>query len=193
MIMNSGHCFVTVCLLVSSVLAQSEQSKLEASIPPARLQDLVSSREQAQEALRRSGRDALSPEILRAFLEPGGSIAIAKMEQVVTTDRMKFTLTLAVEKGLRGTTPQQVPVECYWSDRPWPLRPPQGIRDKNVAVGDLAFQHLATLDFHKKENAGYCEEIVPALRWVDRYPFGGEHWIGGTLNGASTCVGPAHK
>jgi hypothetical protein len=342
MIMNSGHCFVTVCLLVSSVLAQSEQSKLEASIPPARLQELVASREQAQEELGRSGQDALSPEILRAFREPGGSIAIAKMEQVVTTDRTKFTLTLAVEKALRGTPPQQVPVECYWSDRPWPLRPPQGaqrikpqtgkrilasfaaqsgpasfrgildlddpaesaflpravalakmdadaatsgpsvyenglvseaavvrdlalqrllhtkdcpadshceesilaevrrllpsknpndrmeavqwlgdvsrtvqacqlrpcaalqfhpepirellqraVQDKNVAVGDLAFRYLATLDFHKKENVGYCEEIVPALR-IDRYLFGREHWIGGPLNGASTCVGPAH-
>jgi hypothetical protein len=124
--MNSGQCFVTVCVLVSSVLAQSKQSKLEASIPPARLQELVASREQAQEELRRSGQDALSPEIVRAFLELGGSIAIAKMEQVVTTDRVKFTLTLAVEKALRGTIPQQVPVECYWSDRPWPLRAPQG-------------------------------------------------------------------
>ena len=343
MIMNAGHCLVTVCLLVSSVLAQSEQSELEAHIPPAMLQELVASREQAQDELRRSGQDAVSPDILRAFLEPGGSVAIAKMEQVVTIDRMKFTFTLALEKALRGTTPQQVPVECYWSDRPWPLRPPQGaqrikpqtgkrilasfaaqsgpdsfrgildlddpteaaflpravvvakmdadaatlgpsvyeiglvneatvvrdlalqrllhtkecpadshceesilaevrhllesknpndrmeavrwlgdisrtvqacqlrscaspqfhaeplrellqraVRDKNVAVGDLAFQHLATLDFHKKENAGYCEEIVPALRLVERYPFGGKHWLGGPLNGASTCVGPAH-
>jgi hypothetical protein len=81
MIMNSGHCFVTVCLLVSSVLAQSDQSKLEASIPLARLQELVASREQAQEELRHSSQDVLSPELLRAFLEPGGSVAIAKMEK----------------------------------------------------------------------------------------------------------------
>ncbi len=55
------------------------------------------------------------------------------------------------------------------------------VEDKNVAVGDLVFQYVATLDFHKKENAGYCEEIVPALRKVDRYPFGGEHRIGGEI------------
>jgi hypothetical protein len=115
-----------VCLLVAPALAQTERSKLEASIPPAKLQELVASREQAQEELRASGQDALSPEILRAFLEPGGSIAIVKMEQVNTTDRVRFTLTLAVEKALRGTPPEKLPVECYWSDRPWPLRPPQG-------------------------------------------------------------------
>ena len=69
----------------------------------------------------------------------------------------------------------------------------KAVEDKNVAIGDLAFQYLATLDFHKKENAGNCEEIVPALRMVDRYPFGGEHWIGGSLDAASTCMGPAQK
>jgi len=341
--MKSWYCLLTACLLAAPLLAQTEQSKLEASIPPAKLQKLIASREQAQAELRASGEDTLSPEILRGFLEPNGSIAIVKMEQVTTTDRVKFTLTLAVEKALRGTPPEKFPAECYWSDHPWPLRPPLGaqrikpqtgkrilasfgaensptrfhgildldnpaeaaflpqamamaqmdadamsglsvyerglmnenavvrdlavqrllrarecladahceesvlaevrqllasknpndrmeavrwlgdlseliqpcqvracaahefhsepvrellrkaVEDKNVAIGDQAFQYLATLDFHKKENAGYCEEIVPALRMVDRYPFGGAHWIGGPLNGASTCLGPAHK
>lgn len=344
MIMKSGYRLLAACLLAAPVLAQTDRSKLEASIPPARLQELIRSREQAQQELRNSGEDTLSPLILGGFLEPGGSMAIVKMDQVVTTDGISFTLTLVVEKALRGTPPEKFPAECRWSDHPWPLRPPpnaqrikpqtgkrvlaslraqnsstsfrgildldnlleaaflpralalakmdadaatsgpsvyqrglrnenavvrdlalqrllhakecladshceesvltevrqllanknpndrmqavrwlgdlsqliqtcqvrpcdapefrsepvsellrKAVEDENVAIGDLAFQYLATLDFHKKENAGYCEEIVPALRMVDRYPFGGEHWIGGALNGASTCMGPAHK
>lgn len=344
MIMKSGYCLLAACLLAAPVLAQTDRSKLEASIPPARLQELISSREQAQQELRNSGEDTLSPLILGGFLEPGGSMAIVKMDQVVTTDRISFVLTLVVEKALRGTPPKKFPAECLWSDHPWPLRAPRNaqrikpqtgkrvlasldaqnssasfrgildldnpaeaaflpramamakmdadaatsgpsiyqrglrnenavvrdlalqrllhikerladshceesvlaevrqllanqslndrmeavrwlgdlsrmiqtcqvrpcavpgfhsepvrkllrkaVKDKNVAIGDLAFQYLATLDFHQNENAGYCEEIVPALRMVDRYPFGGEHWIGGSLDATSTCMGPAHK
>ena len=64
--------------------------------------------------------------------------------------------------------------------------------DENVAVGDVAFQFLATLDFHKKENAGYCEEIVPAMRMVKRYQYtGGKHVIGGSLSGSSVCLAAA--
>jgi hypothetical protein len=78
-----------------------------------------------------------------------------------------------------------------------PQFPPEVVRellqsavaDKNVAVGDRAFEYLATLDFHRKQNAGYCEEIVPALRRVERYPFGGEHTIGGSLDDLSVCIG----
>jgi hypothetical protein len=342
--MKSGCWLLVAGLLAASVLAQTDRSKLEASIPPAKLQELIRSREQAQEELRNSGEDTLLPLILRGFLEPGGSMAIVKMDQVVTTDRVSFTLTLVVEKALLGTPLGKFPTECRWSDHPWPLRPPanaqrikpqagkrilaslggqnspisfrgildldnpaeaaflpqalamakmdadattsgpsvyerglanenavvrdlalqrllhtkeclahwhceesvlaevrqllanknpndrmeavrwlgdlseliqpcqvrscaapefhsepvrelllKSVEDKNVAIGDQAFQCLATLDFHKKENAGYCEEIVPALRMVDRFPFGGGHSIGGSLNGASTCMAPAHK
>ena len=66
------------------------------------------------------------------------------------------------------------------------------VADQNVAVGDLAFQTLATLDFHKKENGGYCEEIVPAMRTVERYLYtGGKHVIGGSLAGSSVCLAAA--
>jgi hypothetical protein len=67
------------------------------------------------------------------------------------------------------------------------------MKDANVVVGDRAFQYLATLNFHTKDNAGYCEEIVPAVRRVQRYQAGGAHWIGGRLDASSTCVGAIRK
>lgn len=67
------------------------------------------------------------------------------------------------------------------------------VADKNVAVGDRAFEYLAALDFDEKQNAGYCEEIVPALRRVERYPSWSEHMIGGSLSASSVCVGKTHS
>jgi hypothetical protein len=63
----------------------------------------------------------------------------------------------------------------------------RAVEDQNLSVGDEAFQYLATLDFHKKENAGYCLEIVPAMRRGQRYPRGTNHIIGGRLGAASIC------
>jgi hypothetical protein len=64
------------------------------------------------------------------------------------------------------------------------------VNDANVAVGDEAFYVRVTLDFDRKENAGYCAEITPALREVKRYPFGEQHIFGGTLSAGEFCIGP---
>ena len=55
------------------------------------------------------------------------------------------------------------------------------INDQNVAVGDEAFELLAALDFHKKENAGWCQDVQPEIRAVKRYPEQGEHLLGRTF------------
>jgi len=65
--------------------------------------------------------------------------------------------------------------------------------DQNVRIGDLAFEFLAKLDFHQKANAGYCEEIVPALRAVKHYRADEnyiieKHIMGSRLSVASVCV-----
>jgi hypothetical protein len=62
------------------------------------------------------------------------------------------------------------------------------VADKNVAVGDEAFLQLATLDFDKKENIGYCGLITPALRKVEKRPETQQGTIGGRLNAASICL-----
>lgn len=100
MIVKSRYYLLTACLVAAPVLAQAAQSKLEGSVPPAKLQKLIVSREQAQQELRPAGGDSLSPEILRRFLEPNGSIAIVRMEQVITNESGSFTLTLGLEKTL---------------------------------------------------------------------------------------------
>jgi hypothetical protein len=63
------------------------------------------------------------------------------------------------------------------------------VSDANAAVGDEAFYTRATLDFDRKENAGYCFAITPALREIKRYPFGEQHTIGGAFNAGSFCIG----
>lgn len=348
MILKIGYCAITAWLLVSPVLAQTERSKLEAGIPPAKLEELVASRRRAQEELHTSGADEISPWILRWFISPGASVAIVKMEQVIALGGDQYNVTLVAEKTLRGAPPAKISVDVHWSEQPCRLvsscerikpltgkralggllvlddlaqskpwlfagildldnpkdvaflpsalaaakmdadaaisgssayqagltsedpvvhelamqrllvakdcsaeshcegsilseirrllsspnpdhrmqavgwlgdlsgkiqscqlhscGPPEfhrkpvsellkmAVKDKNVEVGDLAFEHLAKLEFSDKRNAGYCEEIVPALRTVDRYPFdGGEHWIGGRLSGTSICVGPVQQ
>ncbi|HEY2360830.1 MAG TPA: hypothetical protein VGK36_06940 [Candidatus Angelobacter sp.] len=62
------------------------------------------------------------------------------------------------------------------------------VADKNVVVGDEAFLRLATLDFDKKENIGYCGVITPALRKVEKRPETQQGTIGGRLNAASICL-----
>ena len=346
--MESPYCFITVWLLVAPVLAQTERSRLEASIPPAKLDELISSRQRARQELYPPNAKDLSPQILRWFLEPGAAIATVKLEQVIG-DGDRYMVNLAVEKVLRGAPPARLSLEAYWREEPWPLSEPVGaqrirpitgkrmlaslfsldyspqskpslfvgildldrpeetaylpsaiaaakmevdaavsgtsvyelglrsedpvvhemamrrligskdcptsshcrasvlseigrslggsnpihrmdavrwldelsekirscqlspctspgfdrepvrrllqsaVQDKNLAVGDRAFEILATLDFAERRNAGYCEEIIPALRKVEQYPFGGERWMGGRLSAASTCVGPARK
>ena len=347
MTIRFGYCFITVWLLVAPLLAQTERSKLELGIPPARLDELVSSRRRAQEELQPSGTDDISPQILRWFIEPGASVAIVKMEQVIA-DGDRYRLTLDVEKVLRGAPPAKLSVKVYWSEQAlrWSpsgerIKPVTGkralaglieldddtqnkftlyvgildldnprdaaflpsaaagaqmdadaarsgvsayeaglksenpvvhelamqrlletknfsaesrceesilseirtllaspnpryrmqavrwlgtlsqkiqscqvnpcgspefhrepvrkllkfaVQDKNVVVGDSAFENLAKLEFREKRNAGYCEEIVPALRTVERYPFdGSKHSIGGRLSGTSICVGPIRE
>lgn len=345
---KSVYCLITVVLLVASALAQTERSNLEARIPPAKLEELVASRRSAQKELQPSSVDDLSPQILRWFVEPGASVAIVKMEQVIAVGD-KYTVTLVVEKILRGAPPAKLSVNVYWSERAlrWfgkseRIRPVTGkralaglielddntpdkfwlfvgildldnpneaaflpsaaaaakmdaeaaisgssvyeagltsenpvvhelamqrlldaadcsaeshcehsilseirrllasqnpnhrmqgvgwlgdlskkihscqvspcsattfhrepvrkllkraVQDKNVAVGDLAFQYLATLEFREKGNAGYCEEIVPALRTVERYPFTGEdhRMIFHRLSTTTICVRPSQE
>jgi hypothetical protein len=348
--MAKKACFFTFWLIVAPVLAQRERSKLEASVPPHKLEELVQSRRSAQQELHVTGIDALSAQVLGAFLEPDARVVVAKMEQVVA-DGDKYTVTLVVEKILRGAPPAKFSADGYWREEPWPLTRPRGaqrfrpltgkrvlasistlddntqnkstvfigildldnpgeaaflpsaiaaaeididaatsglsvyeshlasenpvvhqlamqrllgtkncsaelrceqsvlseigrliaspnsshrmqavrwlgvlsqkiqscrvspcgspefnqkavrellklaLQDKNVAVGDSAFEYLAALEFKQKGNAGFCEEIVPALRKVERYPFTGENHriIGGRLNGESICVGPAQQ
>jgi hypothetical protein len=348
--MKTGYCLITIWLLVAPVLAQPDRSKLEASIPPAQLEELVSSRRRAQEELRPAGADDISPWILTWFMEPGASVAVVKMEQVIADGGDHFTVDLVVEKTLRGAhPPAKISVKVHWTKQPCRfisscerIRPLTGkralgglivlddlaqskfwsfagildlddpkdaaflpsataaakmdadaaisgysvyeaeltsedpvihelamkrlldakdcpaesrceqsilsevrtllaspnpshrmeavrwlgelsqkiqpspvnpcgspgfhrepvrrllklaVQDKNVAVGDSAFEHLAKLEFRGKGNAGYCEEIVPALRTVEKYPFTRDDHriVGGPLSGSSICVGPAQE
>jgi hypothetical protein len=63
------------------------------------------------------------------------------------------------------------------------------VEDRNVAVGDEAFMVLEQLNFHVRENVGYCIEIVPAIRESERYPKSENgRVIGGPLNGGSSCL-----
>jgi hypothetical protein len=63
------------------------------------------------------------------------------------------------------------------------------VEDRNVAVGDEAFMVLEQLNFHVRENVGYCIEIVPAIRESERYPKSEKgRVIGGPLNGGSSCL-----
>jgi hypothetical protein len=63
------------------------------------------------------------------------------------------------------------------------------IEDPNVVVGDDAFMALEQLNFHVRENVGYCIEIVPAIRESERYPISEKgRVIGGPLNGGSSCL-----
>ncbi|HMD07366.1 MAG TPA: hypothetical protein VKH63_07505 [Candidatus Acidoferrum sp.] len=63
------------------------------------------------------------------------------------------------------------------------------VGDRNVAVGDEAFMALEQLNFHVRENVGYCIEIVPAIRASERYPISDKgRVIGGPLNGGSLCL-----
>ena len=114
--MKPGYCLITIWLLVAPVLAQPDRSKLEASIPPAQLEELVSSRRRAQEELRPSGTEDISPWILTWFMEPGASVAVVKMEQVIADGGDHFTVALVVEKPLRGAPPAKISVEVHWSN-----------------------------------------------------------------------------
>ncbi len=347
--MKAPYYIFVSCLLCGVAFAQDKGSKLESRIPPAQLRKLVKSRDQAQIELNRANTDTLSPMILNA-LESEDPLALVKLDQVQVTDgQVGFTVNLSVDKLLRGSVPQKMIVQCYWSRTPWVLRPPLGaqhikpqvgrrmfgkfatvdkttlftgildlddpaeaaflpvaiaaldmdaaaagsgissylgglsskntvvrdlavyrlvhskeypanplcerailaqsqnllsshklterkeavewlgqlsnamelcqirscgmpqfqpgpvrlqlqaaIRDKNVAIGDEAFEVLAQFDFNKPENAGYCAEIVPSLRTVERYKQGTQHPIGGSLSVASSCIwarraGHGHK